>query len=74
MVAKWWQNYQKNIKKYELILKCGNYKTSVFRVNTQYGILYPTELKVWSERVQNSVDTLLIDKKYLQEIWRRETY
>lgn len=39
-----------------------NYKTSIFRVNTQYGILYPTELKVWSERVQNSVDTLLIDK------------
>jgi len=28
MVAKWWQNYQKNIKKYELILKCGNYKKS----------------------------------------------
>jgi len=26
MVAKWWQNYQKNIKKYELILKSGNYK------------------------------------------------
>ena len=28
MVAKWWQNYQKNIKKYELILKSGNYKKS----------------------------------------------
>ena len=28
MVAKWWQNYQKSIKKYELILKSGNYKKS----------------------------------------------
>lgn len=26
MVAKWWQNFRKNIKKYELILKSGNYK------------------------------------------------
>lgn len=28
IVAKWWQNYQKSIKKYELILKSGNYKKS----------------------------------------------
>lgn len=39
-----------------------NYKNSIFKINTQYGMLYPNELKLWNERIQNSVNTVLIDK------------
>ncbi len=39
-----------------------NYKTSVFKINTQYGTLYDAELTKWNNGIQDRVTELLVDK------------
>lgn len=39
-----------------------NYKTSIFKINTQYATLYSEELKKWNENVQDSVSLVMVDK------------
>ena len=39
-----------------------NYKTSIFKINTQYGTLYAEELDKWNNIVQDCVTGMLTDK------------